>query len=154
MRDLFGKFIVTPATIAEELINSYKDEFEIEARPNTKQGFILYTGNGVLKDDKKGYHNVSGLYSIHKDGKCLYVGKSDSSIGSRISRFVKEVQGKSRFDEKHPAGKKYRSYWGSDLSGVTVRVYPCTRQDLIRHNKIENSMISILNPVLNRKKRS
>ena len=154
MRNLLGEFIVTPAAIAEELINSCQNKFQLEVKSNTNQGFVLYTGAGILKDNKNGFHGISGFYSIHKDDICLYVGKSDSSIGRRLSRFVKEVRGKSRFDESHPAGKKYRTMWGDDLSGLTVRVYPCNQQDHISHTEVENNMIRILNPILNRRKRT
>ena len=154
MRNLLGEFIVTPATIAEELISSCQNKFQLEVKSNTAQGFVLYTGAGILKDNKNGFHGISGFYSIHKDDVCLYVGKSDSSIGRRLSRFVKEVRGKSRFDENHPAGKKYRTMWGDDLSGLTVHVYPCNPQDHISHTEVENNMIRILNPILNRRKRT
>ena len=154
MRNLLGEFIVTPETIAEELIVSCQNEFKLEAKSNTNQGFVLYTGDGILKDAKNGFHGVSGFYSMHKSDICLYVGKSDSSIGRRLSRFVKEVKGKSRFDENHPAAKKYRAMWGDDLSEITVRVYPCNRQDHISHTEVENNMIRLLNPILNRRKRA
>ena len=153
MRNLCGEYIVTPELIADELIQSCNIDVKLEVKPDTNQGFVLYTGDGILKSAKSCFYGVCGFYSIHNESSCLYVGKSDVSIGMRISRFVKEVQGKSRFDEAHPAAKKYRAMWGSDVSGLSVRVYPCIKQDNIVHTEIEKNLIRMLNPVLNSKGR-
>lgn len=153
MKNLFGEYIITPELIAEELINSCSEETAIRPVKDTKQGFELYVNEGVAKTNRKGYHSDTGFYSIHRDGLCLYVGKSETSIGMRIARFVKEVNGKSRFDENHPAAKKYKTMWGSDLAGVTVKIYPCDIQSYVEHKQIETHMIRLLNPLLNVKSR-
>lgn len=65
----------------------------------------------VLTDEYKIPHSLymeKGLYALYKENICLYVGKSHRSIQYRLYRFAKELLGRSRDDESHPAAKKAR----------------------------------------------
>ena len=55
----------------------------------------------------------------------------------------------SRSDETHSAATKYRTMWGEDFSGMTIRIYPMTDQSDISSDDIEISMIRVLKPLLN-----
>jgi hypothetical protein len=152
MKNLLGNYVVTPDHIAQELIISNVAQHDIFARDATKQGFMLSDDSGILKNQKSSHHGVKGFYAIYKNGVCLYLGKSDVSIGTRLGRFVKEVYGRSRLDEDHPAARRYRAIWGRDLSGVTVRLFPCISQNDITHLEIETNLRRMLKPLLNSKR--
>ena len=76
--------------------------------------FILDTDSdqGILIVDDKGQVvqdlNRPGIYAIYHGNECLYVGFSLSDVRYRLSRWKKELAGKSRWDESHPGAKKAR----------------------------------------------
>jgi hypothetical protein len=149
MVNLFGAHIITADEIADSLLASNPRHFKIAITPDTISGFELYTEDGILKEHEPGRHGEVGMYSIHKGSHCLYVGESGRSIGTRLSRWIKEINQKSRSDESHSAAKKYRSMWGNDLNGMTVRIYSCKEQAGISRVQVEKALIKKLNPLLN-----
>ena len=156
MKDLFGNIILDANDVADILIQNSVRELKINSAPNTKQGFSLCVGDGIVRENDKGYHNIKGIYAIFLDNQCLVVGKSDKSIGMRLSRFVKENWNKSRRDENYPAAKKYRSMYGGDLDFLTVKIYPCDPKDFsasITLRDVERAMHKKLKPLLNREYR-
>lgn len=154
MINLLGEHIILADEIADRLLAVNTEHFRITITPDTIQGFKLYTEDGILRVHEGSHHNDVGMYSIHKESRCLYVGQSGRSIGTRLSRWIKEINQKSRPDENHSAAKKYRSMWGNDLRGMTVRIYPCKHQGAITRIQIEQSLIRKLNPLLNVKGRA
>jgi hypothetical protein len=153
MVNLLGEHIISADEIADALLATNHVHFTIAITPDTIQGFQLYTEDGLLKERELGHHLDHGMYSIHKNSHCLYVGESGTSIGTRLSRWIKEINQKCRSDENHSAAKKYRAMWGNDLSGMTVRIYSCKEQNGISRRQIERSLIRKLNPLLNVKGR-
>jgi hypothetical protein len=149
MINLVGEHIISVDDIADRLLSANPEYFKIAIKPDTVQGFELYTEEGILKEYQQCYYMVDGMYSIHKGTHCLYVGESGRSIGTRLSRWIKEINQKSRPDESHSAAKKYRSMWGNDLNGMTVRLYPCREQVSFSRKQIEKALIRKLNPLLN-----
>jgi hypothetical protein len=149
MINVLGEHIISADEIADRLLDTNLEHFNIAIKPDTSQGFELYTEAGILREHEICHYNDVGMYSIHKASQCLYVGESGRSIGTRLSRWIKEINQKSRPDEKHLAAKKYRSMWGNDISGMTVRIYPCKEQGNISRKQIELSLIRKLNPILN-----
>jgi hypothetical protein len=154
MVNLLGQHYISADEIADRLLEVNSEHFRIAIKHDTVQGFELYTEDGLLREHETCHYNDVGMYSIHKESHCLYVGESGRSIGTRLSRWIKEINQKSRPDENHSAAKKYRSMWGNDLSGMTVRIYPCKEQGGISRKQIEQSLIRKLNPLLNVKGRS
>jgi hypothetical protein len=149
MINLLGEHIISADEIADRLLDRNSGYFNIAIKPDTMQGFELYTEDGILREHETCHYNDVGMYSIHKASHCLYVGESGRSIGTRLSRWIKEINQKSRPDENHSAAKKYRSMWGNDFNGMTVRIYPCKEQGDISRKQIEQSLIRKLNPLLN-----
>lgn len=149
--NLFGEYAACANDIAKSLISSSTQEYRLSHVEGTKSGFTLSLDEGVLAEMQCGQHNSKGFYAIWRDGKCLYVGETGRSIGTRLSRFVKEVYKNSRRDENHPAAAKYRTMWGSNLDGVTVTVYPMKPQPNIDYKDVEKYMIMMLKPLLNKK---
>ena len=153
-RDLLGNVIGIEELIAEDILSSGDNTYWFEGNDATIQGFRLYTKGIGVKNYSSGYHGVPGYYTIYKKNNdpagndlCLYHGGT-TSIGRRLSRFYKEVKNMSRYDEKHPAGTKYRKTWGKDVSDVYVKVYPCSEKDV--NEDVELAMIRSLRPLLNR----
>lgn len=152
MINLFGEYVVTESDIARNLIKDPAEVYNVENVDDTKQGFRLVKDQGVLQTTHPGYHTKTGFYSIYRKDTCIYVGYTKKSIGNRISRFLKEVRGKSRFTETHPAANKFITMWGRDVSDVTIKVYPYLKSNTVRFSEIESHMIKQLNPILNSKK--
>ena len=91
---------------------------------------------------------VKGVYLIGmtKDNKdyYLYLGET-INIYLRLYRFIKETFGKSRLDENHPAGKKYRQEYGRGHSeNFFIKVLPCEN-----HKEVEKELIRIIKPRYN-----
>ena len=94
---------------------------------------------------------MPGIYGIYRYNELLYIGSG--KMHSRISRFVKEVRGLSRADEKFSAARKYREMWGSNLEGVEIMFCPYFEAaDGYRMGTIETYLIQKLNPLLNTKR--
>ena len=56
---------------------------------------------------------------------------------------------KSRADENHSAAKKWRTFFGSDLSDCYVRIFDEDNQVGATHKEIESELKRRLNPLLN-----
>ena len=149
MLNLLGQYVFTADDIAESLVEYCDTSYDITIDPDTKMGFKLTHDSGIFEKKSDPIHQKSGLYSIWKDHHCLYTGKSGSSMGTRLGRFVKEVRRMSRSDERHPAATKYRSMWGEDFSNMTIRLYPLVQQTDLSHDDLEKALIRILKPLLN-----
>ena len=149
MINLQGQYVLTADDISQSLVELCDASYDLTVDPKTKMGFKLTSDSGILQKKSDTVHQKSGFYSIWKDGNCLYVGRSGTSMGTRLARFVKEVRGMSRSDETHSAASKYRTMWGEDFSGMTIRIYPMTDQSDISSDDIEISMIRVLKPLLN-----
>jgi len=124
--------------------------FELTPNPDSeKMGFLLTPKSHVS------VHGLPGFYCIFKDKVLEYVGMTESSIGNRISRFVKEVNGCSRFDEDHPAGILWRTQYGlGNFDGCKVMFADYylheANDNLYTYKQIEKQLIRIHKPRLNR----
>jgi hypothetical protein len=71
--------------------------------------FRLYN---IENDDKVHLYDVPGIYIISRmkfdQEEFLYCGSTGRSISTRLYRWIKELEGKSRKDETHPAARKAR----------------------------------------------
>jgi hypothetical protein len=118
--------------------------YKLNAVPDTKQGFTLQPRPPMSLD-------MPGIYGIYRKGTLLYIGSG--YMHTRISRFVKEVQGNSRLDENFPAAKKYRTMWGSNFEGVEIMFCPYFEtDDGYPIDVIEAFLIQKLQPLLNTKR--
>ena len=149
MINLAGEYIFTSDDIAHSLIDQCDTKYRLEVDPTTKMGFKLLTDKGILEKKSDTIHERTGMYAVWKDHHCLYTGKSDKSMGTRIGRWIKEIQRKSLHNENHPAARKYREMWGEDFSNMTVCVYRIKKQSDIPSKDIEKSLIRVLKPMLN-----
>ena len=146
--------------------NGSTTSFTLSNRVNNANDLEVFVGN-VRQEPTEAY-SASGLslvmteapangvsfYVIYKGypddfGIPMYVGESMTSVGTRISRFVKEVMNNSRSDENHSAARKWRGYFGSDLSECYVRVFEESAQFGGSHLEIEAELKRRLNPLLN-----
>ena len=154
MKNLMGEHIATADVIVDTLLSQKLSCAKVTHVKDTEQGFTLTKETGLLEEKQKGFHGKSGLYVIYKGypddfGIPMYVGESMTSVGTRISRFVKEVMNNSRSDENHSAARKWRGYFGSDLSECYVRVFEESAQFGGSHLEIEAELKRRLNPLLN-----
>lgn len=154
MKNLMGEHIATADVIVDTLLSQKLSCVKVSHNAGTDQGFTLSNGEGLLEEKQKGFHLRPGFYVIYRghpedSGKAMYVGESESSVGRRIGRFVKEVMNKSRADENHSAAKKWRTFFGSDLSDCYVRIFDEDNQVGATHKEIESELKRRLNPLLN-----
>lgn len=154
MKNLMGEHIATADVVVDTLLAQKLSCAKVSHVDDTKQGFTLTKGTGLLEEKQKGFHGKPGLYVIYKGhpehfGVPMYVGESEVSVGTRLSRFVKEAMNKSRLDENHSAAKKWRTFFGSDLDDCYVRVFDEEIQSTVTHKEIESELKRRLNPLLN-----
>jgi hypothetical protein len=102
-----------------ELIYSVDDVSDlIERRIEENGKFDLYPNINSIQgfwtspDTPFSTYNTPGIYYIFKDDLFEYIGMSCISIGTRLSRFVKEVNDESLPCESFPAGEKWRRWYG------------------------------------------
>ena len=120
--NLFNEYVQEESDFVNPILSQFKSNGPIsfDLSPGTIQGLEMYSENGVAVSHSK--LHMAGFYAIYKNEgifhRCIYIGSTSTSIASRLSRFVKEVNGYSTPDENHPAAKKYRELYGNDLSGV------------------------------------
>jgi hypothetical protein len=147
-----------------EVVMSIEDICEtLEQRAMRNGIFNLYYN---LNSEKQGIwtspkphvslHGLPGLYSIFRHNQLMYIGKSSKDIGMRLGRFVKEVNNQSRLDENHPAGDKWRRFFGeSNLDGCQImfsEYYPFEIESSgYTYTQIEKHLIKRHQPLLNRK---
>jgi hypothetical protein len=124
----------------------------------------VYELNFNMLSEKQGFwfnplpkfttHQTPGFYAIFKNNRLEYIGYSSNSIGSRISRFVKEVNHKSRYDEGHPAANKWRRWNGSNFENCHVMFCEFNKYDIhtygqYSYESIEKHLIKTHKPRLN-----
>lgn len=157
-KDLFGDTLIDGISEAKALVDSKnKVTLNIKHRPATKQGFELFTGRGVTKEFAPGFFDKVGLISFHKKGDegedlCLYVEQTKNSIGTRISRFIKEVEGNSRPSEGNGGGRNYRQTWGNDFDGLYVNIYSVSDYYNIDLDVLKDAMVETLKPMFNKRR--
>ena len=97
-------------------------------------------------------HDTPGIYSIFKGKTLEYIGRG-TSIGNRLSRFVKEVHRHSRSDEGHAGAEKWRCMYGEDLKDCYVMFSEYYDFDEKEYGydlkQIEKRLIQIHKPRLN-----
>lgn len=88
--------------------------FELKYSLNsTKQGFWLSPRSEFS------VHDTPGIYSIFKYKQLEYIGQG-SSVGGRLSRFVKGVHLNNRHDEGFAAADKWARWHGRNLDDCYV----------------------------------
>jgi hypothetical protein len=84
--------------------------------------FRLYNTDN---DSKVHLYNVPGIYIISRlkfdEEEFLYAGSTGRSISNRLYRWTKELEGKSRKDENHPAAKKARKDGVKSTDNIVAR---------------------------------
>ena len=152
MRDLFFNEIVTEQDIANNILVELSNlpKHDLQASADTKMGYSIDSDTVFLDSASSSFYG-SGIYVIYRYNIPFYVGKTETSIRNRISRFVKEVNAKSRFDERHPAGNKWRHYYGrGNFDGAKVAAVAMEFEKCCS-NKVEEYLIARLQPIGNRK---
>ena len=105
-KDLWDEWHLDPRDYAKKIVakGMNKPFYRIIASP-TKYGITLR-----FEDDNKNVVALTypGYYTIYREYKgqmeCLYVGKTDMDVYSRVHRWCKAVAGKLRHDESHVGG--------------------------------------------------
>jgi hypothetical protein len=150
-RNLTNEIILDAADVADELLEKmnfdrkYAFVSENSKKPMSFQLQSPLFGSLTHKD-----LNQPGFYAVYRFGVPLYVGASGRSIANRLSRFGKEVHGKSRSDENHPAAKKYRNHYGrSNFEGLEVVFHLFEPPKNIALRAIETVLISRIKPIYN-----
>jgi hypothetical protein len=133
--------------LIERRVEEY-GKFDLYPNINTIQGF--WTGH----DTPFSLHSTSGIYYIFKDDILEYIGKSDKAIGTRISRFVKEVNNESLPCENFPAGEKWRRWYGlGNFDGCKIMFADYGLYDIekygIKLEAIESRLIKKHQPRMN-----
>lgn len=106
--DLYGATFAGYREVARKIITigAAKPFYKLTVDDNNR---ISY-----LHGNEKVALNFPGFYVIYRqqEGELepLYSGYSSAAICNRIYRFMKELQGRSRPDESHPAARKMRRY--------------------------------------------
>ena len=133
--------------LIERRIEEY-GKYNLYPNINTVQGF--WTDRATPFS----LHSTSGIYYIFKDNSLEYIGKSDKAIGTRLSRFVKEVNDESLPCENFPAGTKWRRWYGlSNFDGCKIMFADYSSYDLkkygIKLKAIESRLIKKHQPRMN-----
>jgi len=121
--------------------------FELNFSLNSeKQGFWLQPRSAFS------VHDTPGIYSIFKDKHLEYIGQG-ASIGGRLSRFVKGVLMKNRYDEGFSAADKWATWHGRKLDNCYVmfaEYYDFDQKEYgYSRETIENHLIMRHNPRMN-----
>jgi hypothetical protein len=145
-----------------ETILGLDDVCEIVNQRAMRNG--IFDLNHSLDSSKQGFwlnpkphtslHKLPGFYSIFKDNVLEYIGMSTCDIGNRLSRFVKEVNLKSRHDEGYAAGEKWRAWHGlGNLKGCKIMFSEYYSHEMLEnfytYERIENRLIQIHKPRMN-----
>ena len=119
-RDLINEIGVDADDVAEEIIKktNFDKKYTFISKDRDKpMSFRLESslfGNPARKE-----FDVPGYYLLYKDNMPICLGVSTRSIANRLSRFSKEIHGKSRSDESYPAARKHRYHYGrSNFDGI------------------------------------
>lgn len=165
MRNLYNEEVVTASDIAQVLLREIDKCPGLKLKGKSSDCPMAFSIEMPADNLLNTYNNFNieslnrkaGVYCIYKENKPIYLGASDTSIGNRISRFVKEVWGKSRHDESHPAAKKYRNYFGrGNFESLTVRYVEYKKPNNINlvskrrgDDSIETNLVRVIKPLLN-----
>lgn len=120
--NLYGETYLTYRDVARKLVTMgiHKPFYKLHLDDDNNISYTL--GN------EKVSLNVPGFYVIYRKLEdkleALYAGYSDSTISHRIYRFIKELQGRSRHDENHPAAKKARRHGVKDTDTFLIKAIP------------------------------
>lgn len=146
--NLYGEYYTTPEEIATALLKESQNQqrYNLVQSTGTKQGIRLASSDGDIDLFR------TGFYIIYHGETPVYVGYSMNSIYSRLSRFVKEINGNSALTETHSAAKKYRFLYGRTTNDLTVSILPYTERHTSIINAIEKNIILKINPSLNKKR--
>ena len=150
-RNFVNEMTVGANDVADDLLKKlnfqkkYVFKSENSNKPMSFQLESLLFGSPRRKD-----LDDAGFYIVYRFGTPLYVGTSSSSVANRLARFAKEVHGKSRSDENHPAANKYRHHYGrSNFVGLEVRFYLFEPPKNISLEAIEEALIRKIKPIYN-----
>lgn len=110
---LFGEEKLSRLEYAKLLISLSENRPPIFLRRHLDLKHQISFGTYDLQNDKRiVVSQKPGIYTLFRrkfnSDECLYVGCTDCDIRNRIYRFIKELEGKSRKDETHPAATKAR----------------------------------------------
>jgi hypothetical protein len=101
-------------------------------------------------------YSVPGFYSIFKDTTLEYIGMADgTTLGDRLGKFTKEVNGMSRPTEEHKGGNRWRFYHGArNFEGCKVMFSEYLPHEAARnkytYKQIEARLIQLHKPRFNR----
>ena len=132
---LFGEDKLSKLEYAKLLISLSNNRSAVSLRREPDLVHEISFRTYDTSNDKKITLNCKpGIYAIFRrkfnDVECLYVGCSDCSISYRLYRFIKELEGKSRKDEDHPAAKKARKDGVKSTDDLFARYI--LKEDIIR----------------------
>jgi hypothetical protein len=158
--DLFGREYTSNYEIARKIVTKgYSKPFirisRHPAYPTTHENILTYYD----EDGEKVSLHRPGLYSIYRkigDGyECLYVGQSNSNIGYRIYRFMKELEGRSRKDESHPGAKKARKRGVKPTDNLYLKIVDMNEIDpQYHHLPLDEYVVPLLSPKFNKKRKA
>jgi len=126
--------------------SSYRNGIKPISIEETEKGVSIKIDNGNLS-----LNDTPGVYAIFNENELIYIGGSSSSIRYRVYRFCKEILHKSRNDEGHSAGKKYRYFYGKkyNLKLMYIPLYDYSSEEI---KDIELTFIRRFNPKFNKRK--
>jgi len=122
-KDLFDDWHYEPRDIANKIVLAAIKEDFITIK-ETDKGVTFFEKNFFGTHQQVSFFDTPGLYAIYKGKKCLYVGMTNYSVYNRIYRFQKELKGKSRGDENHPAAAKARKDGLKTLHNTKMKFFP------------------------------
>ena len=150
-RDLINEIGVDADDVAEEIIKktNFDKKYTFISKDRDKpMSFRLESslfGNPARKE-----FDVPGYYLLYKDNMPICLGVSTRSIANRLSRFSKEIHGKSRSDESYPAARKHRNHYGrSNFDGIEVVFCPFEPPANVSMGDIETCLINRIKPIYN-----
>lgn len=150
-RNFVNEITVDANDVADDLLKKlnfqkkYIFKSENSNKPMSFQLESLLFGSPRRKD-----LDDAGFYIVYRFDTPLYVGTSSCSVANRLARFAKEVHGKSRSDENHPAANKYRNHYGrSNFVGLEVVFHLFEPPKNISLDAIETALIGKIKPIYN-----
>lgn len=150
-RNFVNEIDVDANDVADDLLkklNFQKKYIFKSENPNKPMSFQLESL--LFESPRRKDLDDAGFYIVYRFNAPLYVGTSSGSVATRLSRFTKEVHGKSRSDENHPAANKYRNHYGrSNFVGLEVRFYLFEPPKNISLEAIEEALIRKIKPIYN-----
>lgn len=119
----FGETHYEPRDVAMKIIKGGLKRNFITIK-ETPKGVRFVGTNMFGTRDKVSLFDTPGLYVIYKGKRCLYVGLTHTSVYNRIYRFQKQLKGRSRGDESHPAAEKARKDGLKSLHNTKMKFFP------------------------------